>query len=59
MFSANQIAGFFNQRHLQNESMKWPDFLHVDANSHKLKVDQNIFGWTWSKIGEPSLVMRL
>ena len=47
MFSANQIAGFFNQPYLQNESMKYPDFLDVDTNSHKLKVDQIIFGWAW------------
>ena len=26
------------------------NFLHVDANSHKLKVDQNIFEWAWSAI---------
>ena len=43
MFSANQIAGFFHQPYLQNSSMKKPDFLHVDTNSNKLKVDQNIF----------------
>ena len=33
------------------------DFLHVDTRSHKLKVDQNIFGWTWWKMGMVSLVM--
>ena len=44
MFSANQIAGFFNQPYLQNKSMKQPDFLYADTNSYKLKVDQNIFG---------------
>ena len=43
MFSANQIAGFFNQSYLQNKWMKQPDFLHVDTNSNKLKVDQNFF----------------
>ena len=43
MFSASQIAGFFNEPYLQNKSMKQPDFLHVDTNSHKLKVDQKIF----------------
>ena len=31
--------------------MKSPDFLHVDTNSHKLKVDQKLFGWVWSKMG--------
>ena len=44
MFSANQIAGFFNQPYLQKKSMKYTDFLHVDTNSHKLKVDQNFLG---------------
>ena len=47
MFSANQVAGFFIQPYLQNKSMKWLVFLHVDTNSHKLKVDQEIFGWAW------------
>ena len=45
MLSANQIAGFFNQPCLQNKSMKQPDFLYVDTNSHKLKVNQKIWGW--------------
>ena len=40
MFSANQIAGFFNEPCLQNRSMKQPDFLYVDTNSLKLKVNQ-------------------
>ena len=44
MFSANQIAGFFNQPYLQNKSMKQRDFLRADTNSHKLKVNQEIFG---------------
>ena len=39
MFSANQIAGFFNQPYLQNKSVKWPDFLYVDTSLRKLKVD--------------------
>ena len=34
MFSANQIAGFSYQSCFQKKSMKYPDFLHVDANSH-------------------------
>ena len=54
MFSANQIAGFFNQPYLQNKSMKWPDF--VDTNSQKLKVDQNFFGWAWPEMGVANLV---
>ena len=57
MFSANQIAEFFNQPYLQNKSK--PDFLHVDTNSHKLKVDQKNFGWAESKMGLVSLVTGL
>ena len=25
------------------------DFLYVDTDSHKLKADQKLFGWAWSK----------
>ena len=39
--------------------MKEPDFLLVDTNSHKLKVDQNFFGWVWLKMGVASLVTAL
>ena len=46
-----RLQDFFNQPLLQNKSVKQPDFLHVDTNSHKLKVDQKVFGWEWSKIG--------
>ena len=59
MFSANQIAGFFNYTYLQNKSIKQPDFLHVDTNLHKLKVYQEIFGWVWSEMGVASLVTGL
>ena len=52
-------SGFFDQPYLQNKSMKWPDFLHVDTNSHKLKVHQNIFGWAWSEMSVSSLVTGL
>ena len=52
MFSASQIAGFFIQPYLQNKSLKEPDFLHVDTNSHKswlknfwMAVVRNGFGW--------------
>ena len=45
MFALNEIAGFFNQPYLQNKSVKQPDFLPVDTNSHKLKVDQKMFGY--------------
>ena len=59
MFSANQIAGFFNQPYLQNKSMKQPDVLHVDTNSHKLKVDKKIEGLAWSEMGVASRVTGL
>ena len=52
-------SGFFDQPYLQNKSMKWPDFLHVDTNLHKLKVDQKIFGWAWPEMGVASLVTGL
>ena len=35
--------------------MNKPGFLHVDTNSHKLKVLQKYFGWAWSKIGVANL----
>ena len=41
------------------KSMKWPDFLHVDTNLHKLKVDQKFFGWVWPEMGVASLVTGL
>ena len=59
MFSANQIAGFFNQPYLQNKSMKQPDLLHVDTNSHKLKVDKKTEGLAWSEMGVASRVTGL
>ena len=52
MVSANQILISDISR-----IVKEPDFLQVDTNSHKLKVDQKMFGWTWSKIVVASLVM--
>ena len=39
MFLANKIAKFLNQMYLCNKMIKQPDFLHVDTNSWKLKVD--------------------
>ena len=56
MLSANQIARFLNQPFLQDKSIKQPNFLHVDTNSQKLKVDQNLFGWVQSKMGLANLV---
>ena len=55
MFSVNQISGFFNQPYLQKKSMKQPDFLHVDTNSHKLKAKQKVFEWAWSEMGLASM----
>ena len=57
MFSANQIAGFFNQPYLQNKSMIQPDFLHVDTNSHKLKIDHKFFCWVLSEMSVAIPVM--
>ena len=62
MFSASQIAGFFNEPYLQNKSMKQPDFLHVDTNSHKLKVDQKVWGWVcpvWSQDSKIDRISRM
>ena len=39
--------------------MKSPDFLHVDANLLKLKVDQSILGWAWAEMGVASLITGL
>ena len=52
MFSANQIARFFNEPYLQNKSMKESDFLYIDTISCKLKDDQKILSrhdqkWVW------------
>ena len=46
MLLAIQIGRFLNQAFLQSKSMKQPDFLHVDTNSQKLKVDWKVFGVT-------------
>ena len=59
MYLASQIAGFFNQPYLENKSMKQLDFVHVDTNSHKLKIDQNSIGWACPKMGVVSLVTGL
>ena len=59
IFSADQIAGFYNQPYIQNKSMKQHDYFRVHTNSHRVKVDQKMFGWAWSKMGLTSLVTRL
>ena len=51
MFSAKQIAGFFNQPYLQNKSIKYLDFLHVGTRLHELKVDLKFSARTWLKNG--------
>ena len=47
MLLANQIAEFLNQLFLQSKLMKQPYFLHVDANSQKLKVARKFLIWAW------------
>ena len=42
MFSANHIAGFLNQPYISRANQC--KTLYVDTNSHKLKVDQKMFG---------------
>ena len=39
--------------------MKKPDFLHIDTDSWKLKIDQKILGWAWAKMGVATLVSEL
>ena len=36
-----------------------PDFLHVDTNLLKLKVDQKFFGLEWPEMGGASLMTGL
>ena len=35
--------------------MKQPNFLYVDTNSQKLKVDQDFCCCVWSKMGEANV----
>ena len=56
LYQPFRYAGFLNQPLLQKKLMKQPLFLHVDTNSQKLKVDQKIFGWAWSKMGVANLM---
>ena len=39
MLLANQILGFLNQLFLRKKLLKKPDFMHVDTDLWKLKVD--------------------
>ena len=43
----------------KNEQIEETDSLHVDTDSQKLKVYQNIFGTAWSKMSVASLIMGL
>ena len=56
MFLANQIAGFFNQPYPE-KIHEMLDFLQVDANSHKLKIDQKFSWWVWSKMAVSKWVL--
>ena len=56
---AGQIVGFLNRLYLQKKMMKKPDFLHVDTDSWKLKVDQKVLWWVWSKMCLTTLVTGL
>ena len=55
IFSTKQIAGFFNQPFLQIKYIKHPKLLHVDTNSHELKVDKNVRGGYGQKWVRPVL----
>ena len=46
-----QVMAPQNLLYLKNEWMNWTDFLHVDANSGKLKIALIIIEWEWSKMG--------
>ena len=59
MLMAGQIVGFLNRLYLQKKMMKKPDFLHVDTDSWKLKVDQKVLWWAWSKMCLTTLVTGL
>ena len=59
MLSANQIAGFFNRLYLQKKITEKLDFLHVDTNLWKLKVDKKTLEWAWSKMGVATVVSGL
>ena len=48
MFSANQIAGFFNQLYLQSKSVKYLIFCML-LQIH-VKVDPKNFGWACSEM---------
>ena len=48
MFSANQIAGFFNQLYLQSKSVKYLIFCML-LQIH-VKVDTKKFGWACSEM---------
>ena len=52
---------FFNQPYLQSKSMILLDFLHVDTNSHKIKVTKYFWGghgqkWVWPVVSQDSKI---
>ena len=49
MLAPNQIAEFLNRLYIWNKMTKKPDFLHVDTDSWKLKVDRKILEWDGQK----------
>ena len=59
MLSTIQIAKFLNQAFLQSKSMKQAQFLHVDINSQRLKIDWKVYDGTWWKTSVANLVSGL
>ena len=45
--------------YLKNELMELTDFMHIDAESQKLKADQKLLGWAWLNMGMASRVMGI
>ena len=56
MFPGNQI---FQSITSPEQISEITDFLHIDTNSHKLKVDKKMFEWEWSEMDVASLVTGL
>ena len=59
MFSANQIAGLFNQPYLQNKGMKLRDYCMLIQIPINLKLMKKRLCWACSKMGVASLVTGL
>ena len=56
MFPGNQIFQLITSPEQISEIT---DFLHIDTNTHKLKVDKKMFEWEWSEMDVASLVTGL